>query len=51
LSIDIASLSDPLTYTFTKEDINNSFASDNGQEEDHTLEESICRQSIGQQIH
>ncbi len=34
---------------FTKEDIDKFFASDNGQEEEHTLEESICRPLIGQQ--
>jgi hypothetical protein len=27
------------------------FASDNGQEEEHTLEESICRPLIGQQTY
>jgi hypothetical protein len=35
------------TYKYTKEDIDNFFVSDNGQGEDHTLEESICRPLIG----
>jgi hypothetical protein len=37
------------TYKYTKEDIKKFYASDNGQEEEHTLEESICRPLIGQQ--
>jgi hypothetical protein len=37
-------------YRYTIEDINNSFASNNRQgEEDHTLENSICRPLIGKQ--
>ena len=35
------------TYRYTKDDINIFFASDNGQKEDHTLEESICKLLIG----
>src|SRR6476646_10684595 len=34
-------------YKYTVEDIDNFFASDNGQEEEHTIEESICRPLIG----
>jgi hypothetical protein len=34
-------------YKYTIEDIANFFASDNGQEEEHILEDSICRPLIG----
>jgi hypothetical protein len=34
-------------YKYTKEDIEKFFASDNGQKEKHTLEESICWPLIG----
>ena len=36
-------------YNYTKEDIEKFFASDNGQKEVHTLEESICAPLIGKQ--
>ena len=36
-------------YLYSKEDIENFFTSDNGQKEDYTLEESICRPLIGKQ--
>ena len=36
-------------YNYTKEDIEKFFASDNGQKEFHTLEESICAPLIGKQ--
>ena len=36
-------------YKYTKENIEKFFDSDNGQKEEHTLEESICRPLIGQQ--
>ncbi len=48
-SIDITISSSSTNYPYTKEEIDNFFASDNGQEEEHTLEESICRPLIGQQ--
>jgi len=35
-------------YKCTKEDIDNFFASDNGQKEEHILEESICEPLIEQ---
>ena len=35
-------------YKYTKEDIDKFFASNNGQKDDHRLEESICRPLIGQ---
>jgi hypothetical protein len=35
------------TYRYTPEQIEEFFASDNGQQEEHTLEESICRPLIG----
>jgi hypothetical protein len=35
------------TYKYTEDDVEEFFASDNGQEEEHTLEESICRPLIG----
>ena len=31
------------SYKYTKEDIDNLFASDNGQEVEHSLEDNICR--------
>lgn len=34
------------TYIYTKDDISNFFTSNNGQEEEHTLEESICKPLI-----
>jgi len=34
------------TYRYTKEDIDNFFDSDNGQKEEHSFEESICRPLI-----
>jgi len=37
------------TYRYTPKQIEEFFASDNGQEEEHTLEESICKPLIGQQ--
>jgi hypothetical protein len=40
-------LSNSLPYRYTNGDINNFFASDNGQEGEHTLENSICRPLIG----
>ncbi len=46
---DNITLSNPSTYEYTKADIENFFASDNGQEEYNSLEESICRPLIGQQ--
>lgn len=39
---------DSLSLYKKRERIENFFVSDNGQEEDHTLEESICRPLIGQ---
>ena len=39
----IAYSSSCTNYKYTKEDIDNFFASDNGQQEEHSLEESICR--------
>jgi hypothetical protein len=45
-----ANLSSALqNYTYTTEDIDTFFASDNGQEEEHELEQSICRPLIGRQ--
>ena len=37
-------------YKYTKEDVEKFFTSENGQEENHNLEECICRELIGQQI-
>ena len=37
-------------YRYTPEKIEEFFDSDNGQEEEHTLEDSICRPLIGKQI-
>jgi hypothetical protein len=37
------------SYGYTIEDIDGFFASNNGQREDHTLEESFCRPLTGQQ--
>ena len=37
------------SYKYTEEDIEKFFDSDNGQEEEHTLEDSICRPLIGLQ--
>jgi len=34
-------------YKYTKEAIDKFFACDNGQQEEHTLEENICRPLIG----
>ncbi len=34
-------------YGYTREDIEEFFAAENGQEEEHTLEDSICRSLIG----
>jgi hypothetical protein len=48
---DIASSSKHSNYRCTLEQIEKFFVSDNGQEEDHILEESICRDLIGQQNH
>jgi hypothetical protein len=49
-SSNTANLSSVLpNYTYTKEDMDNFFYSDNGQEEKHNLEESICRDLIGKQ--
>lgn len=39
------------TYKYTIEDIDNFFASNRGQKEKHTLEESICRPLIEQHIY
>jgi len=36
-------------YKYKKEDVDNFFASDNGQKEDHILNESICAPLIGKQ--
>jgi hypothetical protein len=48
--IDSTTLPDSSTnYSYTKEDIENFFDSDNEQVDDHTLEESICRPLIWQQ--
>ena len=38
-------------YRYTPQQIEEFFASDNGQGEEHTLEDSICRPLIGKQIH
>ena len=35
------------TYTYTPQQIEEHFASDNGQAEEHSLEDSICRPLIG----
>ena len=40
-----------LSYRYTPQQIEEFFAYDNGQVEEHTLEESICRPLIGKQIH
>jgi replicative DNA helicase Mcm len=45
----IAIKSNSSTYRYTPEQIEEFYASDNGQEEEHTLEESICRPLIGKQ--
>jgi hypothetical protein len=37
------------TYRYTADQIEEFFASENGQTEEHTLEESVCRELIGQQ--
>jgi hypothetical protein len=37
------------TYSYTIDDIEKFFASDNGQNEEHSLEDNICRPLIGQQ--
>jgi hypothetical protein len=39
------------TYRYTPEQIEEFYASDNGQDEEHTLEYSICRPLIGKQTH
>src|SRR6476646_2066310 len=39
------------TYRYTPQQIEEFFASDNGQVEEHTVEESICRPLIGKQGH
>ena len=36
-------------YTYTIDHIENFFYSDNGQQEEHVIEESICRPLIGKQ--
>lgn len=38
-------------YRYTTQQIEEHFASENSQVENHTLEESICRPLIGKQIH
>jgi hypothetical protein len=38
-------------YKYTKENIEKFFASDDGQKEEHGLEDSICRPLIGDQIY
>lgn len=37
------------SYRYTKDNIDNFFESENGQQEDHTIEQSICKDLIGQQ--
>src|SRR6476620_5953818 len=39
------------TYRYTPQQIEEFFASDNGQVEEHTVEESICMPLIGKQGH
>ena len=39
------------SYRYTTQQIEEHFASNNGQEEEHTLEDSICKPLIGKQIH
>ena len=39
------------SYRYTSKDIDKFYASDNGQAEEHSLEDSICRLLIGKQIH
>jgi len=39
------------TYRYSYQQIEEIFASDNGQEVDHTFEDSICRPLIGKQIY
>jgi hypothetical protein len=51
-SSNIANLSSALpNYIYSIEGIDKFFASDHGQEEEHTLEESICRSLICKHIH
>ena len=40
-----------LVYQYTLEQIEKCFASDNGQVEEYSLEDNICRPLIGKQIH
>ena len=50
-SEDTVSTNSCSSYKYTEEDIEKFFASGNGQEEEHTLEDSIYRPLIGKQIH